>query len=329
MLDEKGKVYTVRDIRDKSIWVKKKIDKSCYSVYAKMKGIKNKNTAYIRDALSDKENYYVIEEYINGDSIKRLIKDKGPMEITEVRRIILDLCDGVNCLHKNKIIHRDITASNVMVSADGTVKLIDFGISRIKKENKEKDTTILGTVGYAAPEQYGFNQTDVTSDIYSLGILINYMLEGVFPNKIKHKGKFYSVIETCINMDSKNRYQSVNELKTAIKNTVITKKDLLRIPGFRSKTRWKSIMAIMLYELFVFFMGAFFSVDTNNDKAFTLVAGFGMVLIPFLLISDYGSYIELIPFIKNKNKGVRKMWCVVLSAAVFLISFLIARIFFI
>lgn len=321
VLDKNGKVHIVKDIRDKSIWVKKEIDKHSFSVYSRMRGIKNKNITYIKDVLCCNENYYVIEEYINGVSIKKIIEDKGPMELNEVRGIVLDLCDGVSCLHSNKIIHRDITAANVIISTDGTVKLIDFGISRIKKYYKPQDTTILGTVGYAAPEQYGFNQTDVTSDIYAIGILMNFMLTGEFPDKCKYNGKLSYITNTCTNMNPQSRYQSINELKVDICSAVLYKKDLLRLPGFRSKKLWKTFLSLTVYFLFAFIMICIITYENIKEMILFLCIDFGIILIPFFLISDYANYIELIPFIKNKDRLVRRIFSFALAFIVVIVSF--------
>lgn len=90
-------------------------------------------------------------------------------------------------MHKYSITHRDITPSNIIIGFDGVVKIIDFGISRLHKENAKHDTQVLGTEGYAAPEQFGFKQSDCKTDIYALGVLLNYMLTGHIPSEVMYR----------------------------------------------------------------------------------------------------------------------------------------------
>ena len=97
------------------------------------------------------------------------------------------------------------------------------------------DTTILGTVGFASPEQYGFLQTDATADIYALGVLMNVMLEGTLPNvHLTARKPFCNVIKRCIEIDPQNRYQNAGELREALKLEnpgAVKKKTILRDSG--------------------------------------------------------------------------------------------------
>ena len=128
----------------------------------------------------------------------------------------MELCQALTILHSNEIIHRDIKPENIIVTQEGDVKLIDFDISRIGNNNAKKDTVILGTTGFAAPEQYGIAQTDERSDIYSIGILINVMLTGDHPSKKMCKGKWQKIVNKCTKINPDERYQSVKELMKLI-----------------------------------------------------------------------------------------------------------------
>ena len=130
-----------------------------------------------------------------------------------VRKITVKICDGLTVLHKNGIIHRDITAKNIIIGVDGNVKIVDYGISRIIKDSQGTDTEILGTVGYAPPEQFGFLQTDIRTDIYSVGVLMNYMLTGAFSKEVKYNGKMKNVLNICLNLRPEKRYSSTENLK--------------------------------------------------------------------------------------------------------------------
>ena len=96
------------------------------------------------------------------------------------------------------------------------VKLIDFDISRLRKDDGNKDTVMLGTTGYAAPEQYGISETDARSDIYSIGILINVMPTGEHPSKKICKGKWQRIVNKCTRINPEERYQDVTELVRSI-----------------------------------------------------------------------------------------------------------------
>lgn len=128
----------------------------------------------------------VYEEYINGKNLADLMKANATFEADEVTRLMLMLSDALTELHANAIIHRDIKPSNIMISSDGVLKLIDFDASRVFEVGKNQDTVNLGTIGYAAPEQYGYSQTDVRSDIYSIGVLMLELLLGKILYQIKN-----------------------------------------------------------------------------------------------------------------------------------------------
>ena len=118
-LDKKNKVVVVQDIRDNRIWVQKNIEKRSLPVCEKMLGKKYSNLIYLHKIIKYQNNYYVLEEYINGENIQTIVSQKGKMDLETVRKIIVKICDGLTVLHKNGIIHRDITAKNIIIGVDG------------------------------------------------------------------------------------------------------------------------------------------------------------------------------------------------------------------
>lgn len=100
---------------------------------------------------------------------------KNFLSESEAQEILLQMCDGLKELHAQKIIHRDIKPSNMIMQGE-RIRLIDFDTARIFKDGKDSDTKLLGTKGYAPPEQFGSGQTDPRSDIYSLGVTIKKLL---------------------------------------------------------------------------------------------------------------------------------------------------------
>lgn len=124
--------------------------------------------------------FAVICDYVPGENLEQLVAARGHLDKAAALQIVAQLCEAVGALHARGIIHRDISPTNVIVAADGA-HLIDLGIARFRVEGATRDTTQLGTYGFASPEQYGFAQTDARSDVYSLGRMLGYLLTGVMP----------------------------------------------------------------------------------------------------------------------------------------------------
>lgn len=180
-----------------------------------LRSLYHPNIANVYDAVRTKDGVIVLEEYIDGQTISDYLQD-SLYSPTGVKRIISALCDALDFLHKNKIIHKDIKPENVMIDNSGNVKLIDFDAARVYKHYQSKDTKIIGTTGYAAPEQYGINQTDERTDIYALGVLMNVMLTGENPERKLYNGKLKKVIVKCTQTIPDNRYQNVSELRKSL-----------------------------------------------------------------------------------------------------------------
>lgn len=181
-------------------------------VYFVLRSLFHPNISNVYDVFKSKTGVTVLEEYIDGQTISEYLAD-NLYSPDGVKAVIRSLCDALDFLHNHKIIHKDIKPENVMVDSNGNVKLIDFDAARIYKHYQSKDTQIIGTTGYAAPEQYGINQTDERTDIYALGVLMNVMLTGEVPERKLYNGKLKKVIIKCTQTIPDNRYQSVVELK--------------------------------------------------------------------------------------------------------------------
>ena len=161
--------------------IKRCVTKEEAEIYQRLKGLNIKHIPEIYDIVEFDEDIYVFEEDIEGINLREFLKG-GCCSDEKAKDIILQLCDALTVLHQEKIVHRDIKPENIILS-DCTAYLIDFNISRFHKENQTTDTEYLGTAGYAAPESFGFGQSDERSDIYSLGILFNELLTGNVSNQ--------------------------------------------------------------------------------------------------------------------------------------------------
>ena len=120
----------------------------------------------IFEVIQDQEDTIIIEEYIHGETLASYLERGGIFSLQDTVSVLLQLCEALEAIHSCGIIHRDIKPANILLN-NGRVVLIDFDAARQYQQNRQKDTVYMGTEGYAAPEQYGFSQTDSRSDIYS------------------------------------------------------------------------------------------------------------------------------------------------------------------
>lgn len=161
----------------------------------------------------DGENI-VIEEYIEGDTLDFLLKGALCSQV-EAKKIVRQLCQALWVRHSMAAVHRDIKPENVILRGSDAV-LIDFDAARLHKPQAENDTQVLGTTGFAAPEQYGLSQSDTRTDIYSLGVLMNVMLTGKHPSKKLAKGCMGRIIQRCTQVNPAKRYKNVLHLMEAL-----------------------------------------------------------------------------------------------------------------
>ena len=187
------------------------------SAYKILQGISYKNIPAVYEVQQSGDEVIVLEEFVNGVTVADILLD-GLYDERGVKHIVKSLCDALTVIHSYGIVHRDIKPENVMiVNADkGGVKLIDFDAARLFKNGQSKDTKIMGTAGYAAPEQLGLAQSDERTDIFALGVLMNVMLTGEHPSKKLYKGKMTKIIEKCIQLDPQKRYATAAELKKSL-----------------------------------------------------------------------------------------------------------------
>ena len=183
-------------------------------VYRKLVDISCPNLPQIMETAEQDGMVLVLEEYIQGDSLAYLLEG-ALFSPAEARKITRQLCNALWVLHKLGAVHRDIKPENVIIRGSEAI-LIDFDASRIFKSDANQDTQILGTTGYAAPEQYGIAQTDERADIYSLGVLLNIMLTGKHPSKELASGRLGRIVQKCTMVNPEKRYKSVLYLMEAL-----------------------------------------------------------------------------------------------------------------
>lgn len=235
-----SRVYLAMDTHLNKQWVIKEVDRQGRSRKARasaeaalaeaglMKKLDHPALPRIVDILKTESRLYIVMDYIEGEPLDTILRRKGPVPDGQVREWSEQLAQVLDYLHSldPPVIYRDMKPANVIISPQGKVRLIDFGIAREYKPGMARDTCILGTPGYAAPEQSGMRQTDARSDIYSLGMTMCAMLTAGKPpdfaladSRIKIPEELAVIIRHCTMIDPERRYQNCRELLYDIRNS--------------------------------------------------------------------------------------------------------------
>ncbi|GEM_PF-872926 len=182
----------------------------------------------IIDYFESEGNRYIVEEFIEGTTLHEQVAERIGSENQAIEAGIRIL-SILEYLHQNGIIYRDLKPHNILVSPDGNYRLIDFGIARLYSIGKRRDTVLMGTPGFAAPEHYGNRQTDERSDIYSLGATLHYMVTGKEPSlspfcfEAPHllnssvSRWFSDIVMTALEARPEDRFRSAVEMRETLK----------------------------------------------------------------------------------------------------------------
>ena len=170
----------------------------------------------VKELIEDGDKLIIIEEYIPGVTLYERLKVHGPMSENDVITVIIRLLDILVSFHQNypPIVHRDIKPSNIILGNNDSVWLIDFNAAKFADSAKKQDTELIGTRGYAAPEQYGFGSSTERTDVYAIGMLMREMLDSggqqvVSPNLL-------NVINRCTVLEPSDRYEDAYSLRKAL-----------------------------------------------------------------------------------------------------------------
>lgn len=215
VLDEKKNIVLVQDIRNCELCVKKTLDIYSHDVYEQLASVRIEGVPAVKECVADDGKLIVVEEYVQGRSLKQVLDEQGLLNAEQAYEIAVQLVDILVRLHQLEpaIVHRDIKPSNIIIEKNGHVNLIDFNAARHVNADKNEDTRMLGTVYFAAPEQFGFGQSDERTDIYGLGATINYIMTGDKPGAGIAECRFSDILKKCLMVDAKDRYQSAAELR--------------------------------------------------------------------------------------------------------------------
>jgi len=230
-----GEVYKAVHISLNTYWALKFISSREEFAENELEILKNLNHPVfprLVDCIREPDYTILVYDYYEGPTLKKLIEQNGRIAQERVCCWAIQILDALSYLHANSpepVIYRDLKPSNLIVLPDESIKLIDFGSARLYKNDNSDDTVYLGTPGYAAPEQYGFGQSDERTDIYNFGMTLFHLLTGKHPLNTEAamiakqlgaagvSNKLKAIILKCIEADPDHRYANTYEVKEAFK----------------------------------------------------------------------------------------------------------------
>ena len=303
VLDEQHGVWLTRHTQSGRLAVEKHPSVYHLDVYRSLMAHPAAHTPRIYAAVEDGTGLTVIEEYISGTPLPELLKN-GPLPESVAAGLAKQLCEIVAGLHGRTppVVHRDIKPSNILVSDDGVLTLLDFNAAKPFTGASDRDTELIGTAGYAAPEQYGFAESSPRADQYAIGVLMAEMTRGGFSRSALSARPYDRIIERCTRMDPADRYDSVTDIVAELSslfqsgdNAPKTNSSCRFIrwlpPGFRS-LRIGYMLPMALWYLFAVWVGMTLQVEHTGvaelgiHRVFATLALLGMT---FFL----GNYLEI------------------------------------
>lgn len=334
-LCEKGHVMLVRNKVDGQLYVKKYLKSYNPEVYECLQKYPVKHTPIIYGIYEDTGvssevalSLVMIEEYLAGSTLAELLEIRGNIPEKETIEIGMQLCQILMDLHEKKpsIIHRDIKPSNIIISPEGIVKLLDFNAAKTENSSQKRDTVLLGTEGFAAPEQYGFFPSSPQTDIYALGVLMNLMRTRTMPSEKIADGKLKRVICSCLEMNPKDRYRDVRELYRVLKRMSEVQAEWL-LPGFRTMKIPKMLAAIAGYG---FLTALIISVgnkfETQVEKTTFHVGLSFMVMAIIMFLFDYMNIQKYFPLMSSSHRWVRILGYILNPTIIFWITMVVITI---
>ncbi|MGN0142576.1 MAG: protein kinase [Roseburia sp.] len=231
--EKANKTWAIKEVRKDGVLDFEAVRQGLIVETDMLKKLKHPNLPSIIDVIENEDNFLIVMDYIEGNSLSSALAEYGAQPQEYVIEWALQLCDVLGYLHSRTpaIIYRDMKPANIMLKPDGTLTLIDFGTAREYKARNIADTTCLGTIGYAAPEQFGgMGQTDARTDIYCLGATLYHLVTGCNPSEPPYEikpireinpalsGGLERIIQKCVQRNPDDRYQSCAELTYALEH---------------------------------------------------------------------------------------------------------------
>jgi len=186
---------------------------------------------------------FIAMEFLAGGTLKQTLERLHPLPLAEIKRVLLQVCNGLSEVHRHGIVHRDLKTGNIMFDFSGTIRIMDFGLSKSPLVTTMTSLgTVLGTLGYVAPEQITNQSVDQRTDIFSLGVIITELLTNTLPFKGENEialihsifnivppppstlrpdvtSAWDSIVARCLAKNPHERYSSAEEVRKAIEET--------------------------------------------------------------------------------------------------------------
>ncbi|MCQ2467095.1 MAG: serine/threonine protein kinase [Clostridia bacterium] len=288
---------------DNSLWLLKILKFYDIRVFEYLKNHTCPNIPTVHYYTESNDTLFVVEEYIDGVTLDQYLGANPNLTIKEKIKIINDICNGLKLMHSatpTPIVHRDIKPSNIMIDKNGVAYVIDYDAAKIYKSGADRDTRLIGTDGSAAPEQYGFAQSDPRTDVFAMGKL----LEILFKDDIKSQSWIVPIIKKATSMDPKDRYQSIDKFAEALKYKSATPHKLLPPPGFRTMKIPKIVIAILGYIGFTGFMILWYAKVFQLPNTLALNLGYAIMITIYLflnfdLFTEWTVIFSKLPFQKS------------------------------
>ena len=293
------------------VYISKRLTHYDPDVYQFLYTHSDRHIPRIVNLIEEGEELVVIEEYIRGNTFDVILGDAS-MPDRDKLKYFVDLCEGLMFLHNapKPIIHRDLKPSNILIADDGRLVIIDYDAAKIFKSDQNQDTTFLGTEGRAAPEQYGFMQSDVRTDIYAVG----RMLKDAFPNN----KRLQKAADKAMSFDPKDRYESIEAFRNVLIRKVSAKmqlKPLFPPPGFRTGCWYKIPVAVMAYPMMVFFaIGVTADTGSLLDQIFAKVFLALFFFVAVDICCSWTGLFDVLPLTDHSNVLVRALFKVIYIA---------------
>ena len=360
-LNEEHKVYLVQSVLSDKVYVQKILDVYNIRVYEYLYRNPVSGIPRIINYYEDGNQLVVIEEYISGTSLQEKIANSD-LSVSDIRSYMIMLCNILEALHSMTppIIHRDIKPSNIIITSYNYAILLDFNAAKQFSGQNESDTVLIGTPGYAAPEQYGFGSSSPKTDIYSLGVVLREMLGSITPTPdiAQILQRLNLIADRCTQMTPAARYQSVAELKNAVSQSDYPAQHSTSAadnssqyahnnrdsvdnietpgqhlhgndsrflpPGFRTRTPWKMLLSSVAY-LFIIWLCLSLELENTYGAKLWLERIFclGMFIFAIFCGFNYLNVQNILPLCKSKNRFLHYVGIILLDVAVIFALFVI------
>lgn len=322
-----GKLVAVKQINMAALSTQEKIEAtdSFNREITLLAGLQHRSLPHIYDHFTDPEHWYVVMNYIEGQTLEELLKTLpgGRLSLKHALKIGMQLCDVLGYLHNQEpaIIFRDVKPGNIMLTRRGQLYLIDFGIARRYREGQAKDTGPLGSPGYAAPEQYGRAQTTPQTDIYGLGATLQTLLTGKEPLEIHVSGlppdrripwELQALLIRMMEKDCNRRPRDVMEVRHALAALDVSPlrrfKALPVVKTFNNKVFYGTMSYLLAM------VGWIFSFSLINPHSFfgflTWLASVLVLVLPLVIFILHTIFEEIQRSIQRRKNRTPPSWIV-------------------